>query len=136
MELSDIQYDPDMRPGGLLGVLGSHKNCHIESVSVSCHTADCPSEALDLLLKNKSLHSVTLVEPKAPLISSLVQGLKAISVQLNGSLRHLAVRKAVLGSNMCQSLFDALHQFPQFSEMTIDVSGTVFLNVSNDHDVS
>ena len=135
VELSDIQYDRDMRPGGLVGVFGSHKNCHIESVSVSCHTADCPSEALDLLLKNKPLHSVSLVEPKAPLLSSLVRGLKASSIQLNSSLRHLAVKKAVLDNNMCQSLFDALHQCPQFSEMTIDLSGTVFLSASDDHHV-
>lgn len=135
VELSDIQYDPDMRPGGLIGVLGSHKDCRIESVSVSCHTADCPSEALDLLMKKGSLHSVTLVEPKAPLLSSLVRGLRAINVQSNSSLFHLAVKKAVLDNSMCQCLFDALHQFPQFSEMTIDLSGTVFLDVSDDHHV-
>ena len=47
----------------------------------------------------------------------------------------LAVKKAVLDNNMCQSLFDALHQCPQFSEMTIDLSGTVFLSASDDHHV-
>ena len=50
LELSDIQYDPDMRPGGLIGIIENHCNSHVENVAISTILLSyCPSEAFDVL---------------------------------------------------------------------------------------
>ena len=128
VELSDIQYDADMRPGGITAVLGSHAHCSIASMCISCHTVDCPSEALDILLRKKSLRSLTLVEPKTPLLSSLVQGLHSLNSDTGSSLEYLAVRSPVLSEGegvSREALLSALHHLPHFSDVTIDLSGIV-----------
>ena len=128
VELSDIQYDTDMRPGGITAVLGSHAHCSIESMCISYHTMDCPSEALDVLLRKKCLRSLTLVEPKAPLLSSLIRGLHSLNSDTGSSLKYLAVRSPVLNEDegvSHKALLSALNHLPHFSDMTIDLSGIV-----------
>lgn len=110
LQLSDIQYDPDMLPGGMIGAIANHRHSFVENVSVSCHTTDCPSEMLDVLLeKSDTLQSLTLVEPKPNLIRILISGLNALKHHPKSTLHHLTVKKAHFEHDqLCQDFVDSL----------------------------
>ena len=122
LELSDIQYDLDMTPGGLIGVFGNHNHSGVDNLSVSCHTRDCPEESIDLMFD--TLQSLTLVQPKPNLLRNLVQGLRGVNKTY---LRYLAIKDASLNSGnerLCKEFIDALFGLPQLSEMILDLRGT------------
>lgn len=111
LQLSDIQYDPDMLPGGMIGAIANHCYSFVEKVSVSCHTTDCPNEMLDVLLeKSDTLQSLTLVEPKPNLIRILISGLNALKHHPKSTLHHLTVKKAHFEQHnqLCQDFLDSL----------------------------
>lgn len=111
LRLSDIQYDLDMLPGGMIGAIANHRHSSVENVSVSCHTTDCPNEMLDVLLqKSDTLRSLTLVGPKPNLIKILITGLNALKHHPKPALRHLTVKKADFDQHnqLCQEFLDSL----------------------------
>ena len=125
LELTDLQYDSDMKPGGILGALGRHSNCQITNVEVSSHTVDCPKEGLDTLLQHSSVNTLNLVGAKKDLLESLARGL--VSKSTVDSLQTLSISIAQLKPEEMEEiyfkdLFKAIISLSQLPSMTLDFS--------------
>ena len=125
--LSDIQYDPDMMPGGILGALGQHPNSQIQIVHLNSHTVDCPKEGLELLLQNPSVKHLHLTGPRKDLLDNLVLGL--LNQAEVGALETLSVKEASFTEvdlSDFKRLLTALFHLPQLQQLTVDFSKTIF----------
>lgn len=123
LELTDLQYDFDMKPGGILGALGRHSSCQIANVDVSSHTVDCPKEGLEVLLQHSSVNTLNLVGAKKDLLESLASGL--VSKPNMDSLQILSISIAQLKPEeteeiVFKDLFKAILSLPQLPSMTLD----------------
>ena len=125
LELTDLQYDSDMKPGGILGALGRHSSCQIANVDVSSHTVDCPKEGLEVLLQHSSVNTLNLVGAKKDLLESLACGL--VSKPTMDSLQILSISIAQLKPEeteeiLFKDLFKAILSLSQLPSMTLDFS--------------
>ena len=126
LQLSDIQYDPDMIPGGILGALGHCESLvQVESVAVCSHIVDCPCEGLNSMLANPTLRCVELEGANHALLQSLVAGL---SQQVSAcGLRSLAIRKTQFISMKefdFSGLISAVFALPQVAKLSLDLDGS------------
>lgn len=135
LELRDLQYDPDMVPGGVLGALGQHPRCEIENVLVSNHTVDCPREGLEFLLKNPSLKSLEITGAKKELLESLTLGLSAAVQSKVSSLQTLSLIATEfsheIGMSEFEALCNAIFSLPQLSKLSLHISDGCFFNLEH-----